>query len=220
MYSIGVGGVVLPNFTNVFIEGVHFVFTPISVPTVQFSSPKVVEIEEPLSNLRVDAKSVTVWLIRNGDPRVRFLIEYFTEDGNGTNPGLGGADYEPVKNIAVFEPYLMNLSVGVRLISNHQKHEDLQFFVKIRRVPKTVFPLLGKISTTTIKVINHQLKGVFFPDEPRVVGSSSHTSDANTVSSYKPLLCLTVSCCQVSLHAPNQDKWISDLVLIVGLVNK
>ena len=195
-------GVVSFKFINIFIEGACFVLTPNSVPTVQLSSRKVVETE-PLSNFRVDARSVTVWLIRSGDPRKRFLIEYFTEDGNGTSPGLGGADYEPVKNTVVFEPYVMNLSIGVRLISNHQKEQDFQFFVKIRRVPATVFPLLGKNSTTSVVVSNHQLKGVFFPDEPRVVGSSSHTSDPNTVSSYKPLLCLTVSCCQVSSHALN-----------------
>ena len=165
--------------------------TSVSVPTVQFSNRNIVETE-PLSQFRPDARNVTVWLVRSGDPSIPFRVQYFTENGKGDNVGVAGADYESVRGIAEFDSNVMSVRIDIKLLSNHQKDRDFQFLVRVQRLPNATGPLLGSNTSVAVHVNNHRLKGAFFPEQPRIVSRDNY-SVRDTLSAYKPLLCLTVS---------------------------
>jgi hypothetical protein len=162
---------------------------PEDIPTVQFSNRNIVETE-PLSQFRPDARNVTVWLVRSGDPSIPFRVQYFTENGKGDNVGVAGADYESVRGIAEFDSNVMSVRIDIKLLSNHQKDRDFQFLVRVQRLPNATGPLLGSNTSVAVHVNNHRLKGAFFPEQPRIVSRDNY-SVRDTLSAYKPLLCLT-----------------------------
>lgn len=147
---------------------------------------------EPLSNYSVDAKNVTLTLIRSGDPTQLLIVEFWTGSGESDNAGMANVDYQNTSGTVEFPPGAMSAKLHVVLLSNHQRQRDFSFFVHIRKPSQATLPLIGNISVAQVEVLNRNL-GPFFPDRPRVVSSRHPLTLKDVLSAYSPLLCVTVS---------------------------
>ena len=167
-----------------------------TVPKVGFESI-LYQFEEPLSNFPVDEIYAVTKIRRHGDPSQTLLLKYTTELGDEESRGVPGIDYISKTGIVKLPPNVETANISVKLLSNHNRVSNFNFYVRIWKPENATLPLLGRISRSEVFVHNHQLRGAYFPSAPKIY--SSDVTDAplglvyhDVVSAHKALLCLSV----------------------------
>ena len=176
---------------DLFLVGSLDTVPPSSVPVVGFS-PRLYEVQEPLSNFPPDVTHVLLTVTRTGDLSRPSTVTFSTEEVTAT----AGEDFLPTSGRITFQINETLANFTVQVLANHASELNRQFYVEItaNTTPHHEVNTDPQRYRALINVTNQPVKGVYFPELP-ILASLHHNDIFSTTHLFHdlPLLCITVS---------------------------